>query len=423
MSFIKIIILLIAALTFIDLAIYLFVPRMRKAAAIFARIFIGLIFVFSGFVKAVDPLGSAYKIHDYLAAFGLDWLLPASLTLGMLLNLAEFLIGFVVLFGVRMKFFSWGTLLFMILFTPLTFYLALTNPVTDCGCFGDFLVMTNWETFLKNLVFLTSAIIVFSYRKKFNDTMFSGLFKNGIIALGIIIAMGMQFYAIRYDALIDFRPWKVGNRIADQMVAIPEKADVYLVYKNTETGMKEEYSGETLPWKDSVKMSKIEFIEQRKVVIEPFIEAPIHDFTISNSQGDDLSDSILNKADYHFILVAYDLEKTNIISYTAINVFAEKCRSENISFIGLTGSSNYVMNSFSTSIKPVFPFYNTDGTALKTVIRSNPGILLLKDGYIIDKWPFRTLPSFEKYKALIKKYDADFFKYKTQPEKIETSKP
>ena len=423
MSLIKIIIFFLTVLALTDLAIYLFVPRLRKAAAIFARISIGLVFVFSGFVKAVDPLGSAYKIHDYLSAFGLNWLLPSSLTLGTLLNLAEFLIGFVVLFGVRMKLFSWGTLLFMILFTPLTFYLALTNPVTDCGCFGDFLVMTNWETFFKNLVFFTSAIIVFSYRKKFNDTMFSIWFKNGIIALGIIIAMGMQFYAIRYDALIDFRPWKVGNRIADQMVSTPEKADVYLVYKNTETGKEEEYTNATLPWQDSVKMSKIEFINQRKVVIEPFVEAPIHDITISNSQGDDLTDSILNKTDYHFILIAYDLEKTNIESFTIINAYAKKCIDENIPFIGLTGSSNDDMNSFSSLIKPIFPFYYADGTALKTIIRTNPGILLLKDGYIIDKWPFRSLPSFEKYKASIKKYDVDYMKYKTRPIKIETSKP
>lgn len=420
---IKIIILILATLTLIDLAIYLFVPRMRKFAAIFARIFIGLIFVFSGFVKAVDPLGAAYKIHDYLSAFGLDWLLPASLTFGMLLNLAEFLIGFVVLFGVRMKLFAWGTLLFMIIFTPLTFYLALTNPVTDCGCFGDFLVMTNWETFFKNLVFLICAIIVFIYRKKFDDTKISARLKNFIIAIGIIIAMGMQFYALRYDALIDFRPWKVGNRISDQMAATPEKADVYLVYKNTETGKEEEYTGETLPWQDSLKMSKLEFINQRKVVIEPFIEAPIHDFTISNMNGGDYTDSILYKPGYHFILVAYDLGKTNIESYTAINVFAEKCLAENISFIGLTGSPKDEINRFFSEVKPIFSFYNTDGTALKTVIRSNPGILLLKDGYIIDKWPFRSLPSFEEFKASVKEYDTDYLKYKTRAEKAEISKP
>lgn len=409
-----IIIVLLAVLALIDLAIYLYVPGLRKSAAVFARIFIGLIFVFSGFVKAVDPLGAAYKIHDYLYAFGLNCMLPASLTFGILLNLAEFLIGFVVLFGVRMRHFAWGSFLFMIFFTPLTFYLAIKNPVTDCGCFGDFLVMTNWETFFKNLVFLICAIIVFSYRKKYDDSMFSRRLTNGIIALGIIICLGIQFYALRYDALIDFRPWKTGNQIAAQIVATPEKAITYLVYENTKTGEKEEYTSETLPWQDSVKMSEIEFINQRKLITQPYKEATIHNFSISNSQGDIFTDSILYSTDYHFIVIAYDLSKSNAESFTKINTFADKCLTENISFIGLTGSSVDAVSIFFTKAKPVFPFYNTDGTALKTIIRSNPGVLLLRDGYIIEKWPFRSLPSFEEYKASLKKYDADYLKYKTR---------
>jgi len=221
-------IIILGSIAFIDAIVYLFIPSMRKYAAIFARVFIGIVFLFSGFVKAVDPVGVSYKMYDYLTAFNLTWLLPASVFFAVLLNLAEFLIGFVIIFGVRMRFFAWGTLLFMIFFTPLTLFLALKNPVSDCGCFGDFLVMTNWETFYKNLVFITFSIIVFSYRTRFYDRMIPNWFKNFIIFAGITIGLGIQGYALRYDALLDFRPWKVGNNIAEQVVPTMEKSEIML---------------------------------------------------------------------------------------------------------------------------------------------------------------------------------------------------
>jgi uncharacterized membrane protein YphA (DoxX/SURF4 family) len=406
-----IVIIILGAFALLDAALYFFVPSMRKNAAVFARIIIGVVFVFSGFVKSVDPLGFTYKIHDYLMAFKLTWLLPAASTFAVLANLAEFLIGFVVLFGIRMRFFAWGTFLFMIFFTPLTFYLALKNPVSDCGCFGDFLIMTNWETFFKNLVFITFAIIVFSYRTRFYDRMVPSWAKNFIIFMGIAIGLGIQGYALRYDALIDFRPWKVGNRIADLVVPTMEKSEIKLVYKNNKTGNEELFTAETLPWEDSIRMANLTFVDQRKTVIQPFKEAPIHDFNISSSMGENLTDPIITIPGYHFLVIAYDLEATNKKTFESLNSFAQKCAVDSTSFVCITGSTPNEIAKFQKEVNPKFPVYSADPTALKTIIRSNPGILLLRNGYIMDKWAHRKMISYETFKSLIKDYDADYAKY------------
>lgn len=405
------IITILGAIALLDAIIYLFVPSKRKFAAIFARIIIGAVFVFSGFVKAVDPLGFGYKIHDYLTAFGLTWMLPASLTLAILANLAEFLIGFVVLFGVRMRLFSWGTLLFMIFFTPLTFYLALKNPVSDCGCFGDFLLLTNWETFYKNLAFITFALIVFGYRTRYYDRMIPKWAKNFIIFTGICIGLGIQFYAIRYDAVLDFRPWKVGNNIAEQVVPTMEKSEIKLVYKNNTTGAEELFTAENLPWEDSIRMANLTFVDQRKTVIEPYKEAPIHDFIIANKEGDNLTTEIMSNQNYHFMVIAYDLAKTNKKSFEMLNQFALNCTRDSISFVCLTGSTPNEIDAFVKEVKPAFPMYSTDPTALKTIIRSNPGILLLRNGIVVDKWAHRKMISFADFKSNIATYDADYTKY------------
>ncbi len=406
-----IVIIILGVIAFLDALVYLFIPSMRKYAAIFARIFIGLVFVFSGFVKAVDPLGFAYKIQDYLTAFHLPWLVSASVVLAVLADLAEFVIGFVVLFGVRMRLFSWGTLLFMLFFTPLTMYLALKNPVHDCGCFGDFLILTNWETFYKNLVFLTFALIVFSYRTRFYDRMIPNWLKNFIIFIGIVIGLGIEGYALRYDAILDFRPWKVGNRIADLVVPTMEKSEIKLVYKNNTTGEEELYTAETLPYQDSVRWANLTFVEQRKTVISPFKEAPIHDFIIASPTGENITDQIINIADYHFLIIAYDLTETNIKSFEKLNLFAQKCTADSISVVCITGSTPSEVDKFSKKVSPKFPVYSADPTALKTIIRSNPGILLLRNGYIIDKWSHRKMISYETFISKKKDFDIAYEKY------------
>ncbi len=409
----NIIILIVMATIGLSIAfLYIFKPKHRRVAAVVARVFIGLVFVFSGFVKSVDPLGFQYKMTDYLSAFGLDWMIPATLFFAILVNLAEFLIGFVLIFGVRVKLFSWGALLFMVFFTPLTLYLAIKNPVHDCGCFGDAWILTNWQTFYKNLIFLSMAIIVFSYRFRYWERMIPNWIKNTIVVVGVCIGLGIQTYAVMYDAIIDFRPWKIGNHISDLVVPKAEKSDIFLVYKNKVTGKTEEYTSKTLPWEDEARMAQIEFVEQRKVIIEPYKEAPVHDFVIADNEGNNYTDQLITNPQYHFLLISYDLSKSNRGSFHLMNSFAKGCAADNVSFSFITGSSPKEVNELIKEIKPVFDIYNADPVALKTIIRSNPGLLLLKDGYVVDKWPYRRFPTYSEFKSNIKRYDDKLVKWK-----------
>lgn len=392
--------------------LYIFFPKHRRFAGVAARIFIGVVFLFSGFVKAVDPLGAQYKITDYLMAFGLDWLVPLSLYFAIALNLAEFLIGFVLVFGVRMQLFAWGSFLFMLFFTPLTLYLAIQNPVSDCGCFGDAWVMTNWETFYKNTIFMTMATIVFIHRYRYWERMIPVAVKNAIVVTGVVIGVGLQLYAIRYDAIIDFRPWKVGNHISTLVVPTPEKSEIYLIYKNTITGETEEYTSQTLPWQDEEKMASLEFIEQRKVIIKPFIEAPIHDFMIINDEGYNMTDELITYPQFHFLAISYDLAEINEKAISKLKTFAENCHNDNIHFYFITGSTPTEVNAFIEKHTPPFNIYNADPTALKTIIRSNPGLLLLKEGFVVDKWAHRRIPEYSTFKSNIEMYEKQINEWK-----------
>ena len=193
-----------------------------KAFGHLARIVIGITFIFSGFVKGIDPWGSAYKFVDYFMAMGIEWLSWAAFPLGVLLAFAEFLIGVAMLFAINVRLFSWGALLFMLFFTPLTLWIAIANPVTDCGCFGDAWVITNWETFYKNVVLIILSVAVFVQRKKLKPLMGKLDPALGFLFIGAyMVVVGWSYY---HEPVLDFRPYKVGVNIVEAMT-IPEDAD------------------------------------------------------------------------------------------------------------------------------------------------------------------------------------------------------
>jgi uncharacterized membrane protein YphA (DoxX/SURF4 family) len=188
----------------------------------FSRIIIAPVFVFSGFVKAIDPLGSAYKFSDYFEAFGLDFLMPTALVLAILLSTAELVIGLNLIMGVVMRTTSWALFIFMSFFTLLTLIIALTNPVTDCGCFGDALILTNWQTFWKNILFMIPTLFIFYGRKRFRPVA-SMAGEWSIVLVFIITGVSLSIYTYRNLPVFDFRPYKVATHIPTDM-AIPEGA-------------------------------------------------------------------------------------------------------------------------------------------------------------------------------------------------------
>lgn len=358
-----------------------------------SRILIGLTFMFSGFVKGIDPLGFAYKITDYLEVMGLEWLGWAALPLSILASLAEFTIGVTLFFNAFTRIFAWFALIFMIFFTGLTFWIALSNPVTDCGCFGDALVITNWQTFYKNIILITLAIIVFVYRKKM-ESLFNGKLAVFLAVITVTAYLLVVYYSYQHLPVLNFRPFKNGTNIPEAM-SYPADAQKpvfqnYLYYKNRKTGEIKEFTEQNFPWQDTVNWA---FSEMKTKKIKDGYVPKIHDFKMEDSNGVNRLDEFMADENYLFLLIAYDLNKTSLKHQRQIEQLAGWAQKKNMKFIGLTGNSLDVAKQFSEKNNIGYEFFNCDATALKTAIRSNPGLLLLKKGTIINQWHHNDIPS------------------------------
>ncbi|HRS54189.1 MAG TPA: DoxX family protein [Bacteroidales bacterium] len=380
-----------------------------KTLRLISRLIVGLVFLFSGFVKAVDPWGSAYKFHDYFIAFNMEWFTPLALILGILLCLLEFLIGAALVFNVKMKWASWGVLLFMSFFTILTFYLAIANPVSDCGCFGDAIVLTNWQTFYKNIILMIFTIIIFINRNKYTPIKIK-IYDPLILTIAALLLLSVVYYSYNHLPLIDFLPWKIGNKISELVIPTPEEAEITLIYKHKKTGELLEYTTKNLPYQDTALWNNIEFVEQKKKIIKPFIEPPIKDFFIRDTANDDYTNEIITNKQFQFLLVSYDINKAKIKNLLKLKSFADSCKANNISFVLLSGSSADDTYKILNENKIDFPVFFVDATALKSVVRANPGLVLLYDGIVADKWHYNDFPEWnhflknkEKYNSIIHK--------------------
>ncbi|MGM0530819.1 MAG: BT_3928 family protein [Bacteroidota bacterium] len=354
-----------------------------------SRIIVGIVLIFSGFVKGIDPLGSNYKFIDYFTAFGIEFLNPIALYLGVLLSTFEFVLGAVLIFHVKPRATSWILLVFMGFFTLLTFYLALTNPVQDCGCFGDAIVMSNWETFWKNVIIMVFVMIIFINRNKFQSP-YSNKWQWGITGISAIIMLGFSVYCYHHLPIFDFRPYKVGANIPDKM-KIPEgapKPEYETILKYKKNGEVKEYTMDSLP------DSTWQWVETKNVKVKEGYQPPIEDFTISTLEGEDITDIVLNQDKFTFMLIAYDLGEADKSEMDEINRLAEFCNNaNNCSFICLTASLEEEIEAFKNNTDASFSFYQADEIKLKTIIRANPGLMLMKKGTILDKWHNNDLPS------------------------------
>jgi len=363
-----------------------------------SRIVFGLVFIFSGFVKAIDPLGFAYKLDDYFIAFGWDGLTTLSLPLSILVNTAEMLVGIAILLGIKMKVSAWGGLLFMALFTPLTLYIAIFEPVSDCGCFGDAVIISNWDTFFKNIVFLALAVFIFVNREKVK-ALWSEKKDWYLLGIGAIAGIILAIYCLRNLPLIDFRPWKVGNNVAQLMEGQDDVAEYYLVFENTETGQLSEYLANDYPWDDEEWNKLWKFKEQRIEVLKPGAAAAIEGFIISDRNDNHLTEELIINPDYYFMLVAYDLQKSNTKSMVKrVLPLASAAKERGLYFFILTSSPWDVVDQFSEEHDENISFYQSDDVNLRTIIRSNPGLLLMKEGVVIAKWAHRNIPGFDAIK-------------------------
>ena len=358
-----------------------------KFVRTFSRIITGVLFIFSGFVKAVDPLGLTYKLRDYFSAFNLDFLNALALPIAIFFITLELFIGLSLFLNIRVKFTSWLLLIIMSYFTVLTFILAIFNPVSDCGCFGDALILTNWQTFWKNVIFFVPTIVIFLQRKEFSPVYKSST--EWILSSAfVVIILAFIFYNYLNLPILDFRPYKTGTNISEKMV-IPEgkpvdKYEFTFIYEKN--GERKEFSLENIP--DSTWT----WIETKQKLITKGYEPPIHDFSISTLDGDDITKDVLNDPDYSILIAVYNLDNSNLKAFNRINKLYKELSDRNCSFYCLTASTTVSINNFSKTVKPEYDIYITDEITLKTMIRSNPGIILLKEGTIIGKWPSGKIP-------------------------------
>jgi len=374
---------------------------MKDKLLISARWIVGIVFVFSGFVKGIDPMGLQYKFSDYLEALHLKVLEFLSVPGAFLLPLAEFSIGIMLLTGILVRLSTKLLIVFMLFFTPLTLYIALKNPVTDCGCFGDALVISNWQTFYKNIVLIFLAVLLLVNRKnlhfiaseKFRKIVFTALL------LGYIFAV---YWSFNHEPLFDFRPYKVGANIPDGM-KIPDgaPADVYqnsYLYRNRNSDEVKKFSDSDFPWQDTINW-KFESMDP-PLLLKQGYKPPIHDFSIQTINQENVTDYYLQDSSFTFIVIAYDLEKSSNHKQNELNSLASWAKQKGYHFIGLTSTSGAALQKYQQEQHPVYEIMFADQVTLKTIIRSNPGLILLKKGTIIGKWHYNDFPTPEKAEAI-----------------------
>ncbi len=285
---------------------------MNKYLLIIARWIVGLVFIFSGFVKGIDPWGLEYKVTDYLHAFGTDWLIWLAQPASFILPLVEFLIGVGLLFSITIRWSSLLALIVMIFFTPLTLWIAIKDPVTDCGCFGDALVISNWETFYKNVVLIILAIVIFIYRNKIEGIIPFSV-RRILAGATVVIYGALVFWSVNHDPVLDFRPYKVGVNIPEGM-KIPEgaPADVYsntFFYRNLNTNELKKFTEEDYPWQDTLNW-KFDSTGETVLVSKGYTP-PIHDFFMQTEDGTDVADFFFQDEKLTFMVIAYNLEKSS----------------------------------------------------------------------------------------------------------------
>lgn len=340
------------------------------------RLLVGGLFIFSSFTKGVDPLGTKYKMLDYFAAYHIEWLGGLAMVLAVLMILAEFLVGICLVTNVCPHLAVIGATGLMLFFTTTTLFDALYNVVPDCGCFGTAVKMTNWQTFYKNLVIdavLLPLILNFNALK-------NRLTWRGQLLIGLVYAAlfaGFELYNYRHLPVIDFMNWKVGK----QMNAQPEQEQqIFLTFRNKETGQTQEYLSPNYPWSDSVWMRQWEFVDQRVEGGAEYLG-----FTALDQDGGDVTDMILS-TEKLMMFTSHDMTGITAREWERIGTLTEEALQKGYYVVWVTASSQETVEALQERYPFVEEVYYGDELEIKTIVRFNPGLILLDEGLVVDKW-------------------------------------
>lgn len=347
------------------------------------RVLIAAVFIFSGFVKLVDPLGSAYKFEEYFApdVLNLEFLVPFALPFSILLILAELLLGVFLLIGFKPKYTVVSLFVLTLVFLFLTWYSAYYNKVTDCGCFGDAITLTPWETFYKNVVFIV-LIGVLLFGVKNIKPLFAPKVVKWLSFATFLLALFITYYVLQHLPIIDFRPYAIGKNIPKGM-AIPKDAkqavyDVTWIYNVN--GKDQKFTTDDKPW----EIEGATFVDRETVLVEKGYEPPIHDFTMERD-GVDFTEFLMQKEKL-MLIIMYDIGRTEKSLLPQVQTLTEKALHDGYDVYAMTASKKEdferIKKEYDLNVDMLF----CDATTLKTIVRANPGIVTLNKGTVTGKW-------------------------------------
>ena len=353
-----------------------FSKKYDNAALTVCRLLVGALFIFSSFTKGVDPLGTKYKMLDYLAVYGMTWLNDFALILAMLMILAEFIVGICVITKVFPRLAVLGATLLMMFFTATTLFDALYDLVSDCGCFGTAIKMSNWQTFYKNLV-IDSVLIPLIINNKRLENKMSGGTQFAIGCVYALAFLGFEVYNYRHLPVVDFMNWKVGKQLN---VETSGDADIYLIYRNKATGETQEFLSPNYPWNDSVWMSEWEFVDQRTEGGSNFLG-----FSALDESGNDVTESILT-TEKLLMFTSHDLADVTEKQWSKVKEVTETAEKLGYIVIWVVANEPEFVEQLREQYDFLYEVYYADELEIKPIVRSNPGLVWLDNGLVKNKW-------------------------------------
>lgn len=364
---------------------------MIKIINTICRYIVAFVFIFSGFVKLVDPYGTAYKISDYLEVLSVSLPFGVYLAFSVLLSMIEFVVGVNLFFKVTYQKTLKVLLILVPIFTLLTLYIAIADPVQDCGCFGDAFVISNWTTFIKNLMLLVLSLELWRNR----NYLRSRVVKHSqflITAVTVLFALLLSVNAIRHLPLLDFRPYGVGTSIPEAM-RVPEgqPQDIYqTTYYYEKDGDTQTFSEDNYPWQDTTW----HYVDSESVLVQKGATPAVHDFILKHSDYGDITNEILTDHNYTFLLVAPHLDDISLRHLDDIKNILDYSMERAYRFLILTASLGPELDKFQARFDTPLEFCNVDEIQLKTMVRSKPGLMLINEGVILAKYHHNDLPHF-----------------------------
>lgn len=349
----------------------------KKTVVAVCRILVGMLFIFSSFMKGVDPLGTKYKMLEYFAAYGIEWMNGAAMVLAVVMILAEFIVGICLFTNLLPRLATLGATILMLFFTVSTFFDAIYNLVPDCGCFGTAIKLTNWQTFGKNIIIDAVLLPVVINNKSLRNKRLSllGQWISAIVFMGVFV--WFELYNIRHLPVIDFMDWKVGRDMTDNSY---DAGKIFVKYQNKETGEIQEFESPNYPWNDSIWMSRWTFVSQRAEGGSNALG-----FAILDAEGEDFT-HILFETENLYVFVAPYLEEMTEKDFENCVKMVEVANNQGFDYIWITSVSPDYVEKLNEKYMMFFDVYYGDELELKTMVRSNPGLMLIDNGVIKKKW-------------------------------------